>query len=266
MTRVLTALVLLPLFILLVVYGSDFQFFLLAEGIILLGLTEFLGFLDRGTRFLRVLGAGLGMATAYGLAVFPGPGFFYLCLIGILFLPFLWSFTQNLENPERVRISMTAVFGILYVSFPCALLILLRGTEGGGLYILWVCLPTFMGDTAAYWIGRRWGKTPFAPTISPKKTLEGTVGGAAGSVALSFFIGLGFIPTVDGWDCLIIGLITGVFGITGDLVESAIKRGFGVKDSGWIVPGHGGLLDRIDSLLMAGPVSYVYILFFVVPG
>ena len=225
MTRVLTALVLLPLFIFLVVCGSAFHFFLLGEGIILIGLMEFLGFLKRGTWVLRVLGAGLGMGAAYGMAVFPGPGFFYLCLTGILFSPFLWSFTQNLENPERVQISVTAVFGILYVSLPCALLSLLRGMEGGDLYLLWVCLPTFMGDTAAYWIGRRWGKTPFAPTISPKKTWEGTVGGAAGSVVLSFFIGLGFIPTVNGWDCLIIGLITGVLGMMGDLVESGPTQG-----------------------------------------
>lgn len=266
MTRVLTALVLLPLFILLVVYGSPIHFFLLGEGAILLGLVEFLGFIPQATFVLRILAAGLGIATALALQGFLGPGFLYFCLIGILFLPVLWSFTQNLQNLERVQISAMVVFGILYVSVPCGLLISLRGMEWGDFYILWICLPTFAGDTLAYWIGRVWGKTLFAPTISPKKTWEGTIAGAAGSLVLSFGIGLGYIPIVNGWDCLIIGLITGILGMMGDLVESVLKRGFGVKDSGWIVPGHGGLLDRIDSLLLAGPVSCVYILFFVVPG
>lgn len=265
MIRIITTLVLLPLFIILILYGTPFHFFLFIEIVIVLCLLEYFALLEKGKPRFRVVGIGLGILTVSSLVPMGHPWYFLSAILCTLFFPFLWSCGQTKENSDRVYFSVMAVFGILYVSVPLAMLALLRTMDGGGKFLLLICLATWMGDTMAYWVGQGMGKTPFAPTISPKKTWEGTVGGVIGSVGFTFLAGWGFIPTLTGLDCLIIGLIVGVLGTLGDLTESVLKRGFGVKDSGWIIPGHGGLLDRTDSLLLSGPVAFIYILLVVIP-
>ena len=125
-----------------------------------------------------------------------------------------------------------------------------------------VALPLWLGDTAAYFIGKRFGKTPLAPKISPKKTVEGAIANLVTAVVASFLIGAllnnNLVSPIPQTALLAVGLITGILGQVGDLLESALKRSAGVKDSGNILPGHGGILDRIDSLLFASvPASVV---------
>ena len=116
-----------------------------------------------------------------------------------------------------------------------------------------------MFDTASYFTGRRWGRRPFFPSISPKKTIEGFVGGMAGVIVLSVAAGImageALLPHV-----VVVSILAALAGQAGDLSESLIKRDRGVKDSSGIIPGHGGILDRFDSLFFAGPVVYAYIL------
>src|SRR5262249_1797475 len=116
-------------------------------------------------------------------------------------------------------------------------------------------------DTAAYYIGSSLGRKALAPRVSPKKTVEGAVGGVLGALAAAFIARVWFINRLSVADCVILGLALGGIGILGDLFESMLKRGAGMKDSAALVPGHGGILDRVDSLLYAGPVLYYYYLF-----
>ncbi len=116
-------------------------------------------------------------------------------------------------------------------------------------------------DTAAYYIGTTFGRRPLAPRVSPKKTVEGAVGGVMGALLAAFVASVWFYRRLSVLDCVVLGLALGTIGLLGDLVESMLKRGAGMKDSASLVPGHGGILDRVDSLLYAGPVLYYYYLF-----
>ncbi|MEZ4465465.1 MAG: phosphatidate cytidylyltransferase [bacterium] len=136
----------------------------------------------------------------------------------------------------------------------------MNGAEGGWVVVL-VMAITFGGDIGGYFAGRFLGRHKLYPTVSPKKTVEGAVGGLALGVggallARATFPGLGGLTVVD---CLVLGIGGVTFGILGDLVESLIKRACGAKDSGTLIPGHGGLLDRIDALLFAGPFCAFYL-------
>jgi phosphatidate cytidylyltransferase len=162
---------------------------------------------------------------------------------------------------------MTA--GSLYIGWLLGLLVSLRlepGTlafpEAGRNFVFLTLFATFASDTAAYFTGRATGRHKLAPGISPGKTWEGAVGGVAGAViiGLLFTLGTPLQLHLDYWQAVLLGLLISVLGQIGDLAESLLKRNTGVKDSGGLMPGHGGLLDRIDSILFAGAVVYLYYL------
>jgi phosphatidate cytidylyltransferase len=162
------------------------------------------------------------------------------------------------------------VAGILYVGWLLSYLVALRlepGTlsfpEAGRNFTFLAFFATFGSDTMAYFIGRAIGRHKMAPRISPAKTWEGAIAGLVGAVAVTLLFKL---PTplqlpLSYWQAVLLGLLVSVFGQCGDLVESWLKRSAGVKESGRLMPGHGGLLDRIDSLLFAGVVVYFYYIF-----
>lgn len=150
------------------------------------------------------------------------------------------------------------IFGLVYCMVPVLLLSDLAGSFVD--YEPYIALAPFLliwtNDTMAYLTGRAVGHTPFFPRISPKKTWEGTIGGVIFTVALAAFIG----PKLGGWSqqgWILAAVIVGIFGTLGDLVESMLKRSVGVKDSGSIMPGHGGFLDRFDSFIFAVPFLWV---------
>ncbi|WP_298713070.1 phosphatidate cytidylyltransferase [Chitinophaga sp.] len=163
-----------------------------------------------------------------------------------------------------------SLLGLMYVTVPFGLLVDLSFTEVPGHHapgylipLLLICF-IWINDTMAYIVGSLIGRTPFAPTISPKKTIEGTVGGMILAVAAAgvfgHFWGHQWLP-LQHWIAL--SAIAAVFGTAGDLLESRLKRLAGVKDSGNIMPGHGGFLDRFDSLLVAAPFAWIYVSLFV---
>lgn len=149
--------------------------------------------------------------------------------------------------------------GILYIGFGFAFMLeTIWKEETGFAYSLLVLIVTWSNDSGAYFVGRKWGKKKLWPAISPKKTIEGSLGGVGFGIFFAlvvwiFYPELGSIPYV-----LFLGLIIAVVGQIGDLVESAIKRTTGVKDSGKILPGHGGVLDRFDSLIFSFLVLYIF--------
>jgi phosphatidate cytidylyltransferase len=157
--------------------------------------------------------------------------------------------------------------GILYIGWLLGLLVALRiepGTaafpEAGRNFLFLALFTTFGSDTAAYFVGKAIGRHKMAPHISPGKTWEGAAAGLLGGVIITllFIIDTPLQLPLSYWQAIVLGLLISFFGQCGDLVESLLKRNFGVKDSGTLMPGHGGLLDRLDSILFAGVVVYLY--------
>jgi phosphatidate cytidylyltransferase len=186
-----------------------------------------------------------------------------LSLILLVFLP----------NKEGVFTGWAwTIAGILYVGWLLSLLVELRlqpGTEAfpeaGRNFVFLALFATFGSDTAAYFIGRAIGRHKLAPNISPGKTWEGAIAGLFGAVIISLLFTLNTplqLPLNYG-QAILLGLLISVFGQLGDLAESLLKRNSGVKDSGSLMPGHGGLLDRMDSVVFAGVVVYLYYIFVV---
>lgn len=128
----------------------------------------------------------------------------------------------------------------------------------GLIWLVLVLVCTWSSDTLAYLVGRRWGKRRMAPELSPGKTLEGAVGGVLGSTIAAWVVVMSYSP-LPLWPVLSLGFITGLAAQIGDLVESAIKRLAGIKDAGNLIPGHGGVLDRFDSMLFTAPLVYYYV-------
>lgn len=154
------------------------------------------------------------------------------------------------------------IFGIVYIPFLLSLLVLIYSFENGHLWVLWLLFVTIANDTGSYYAGSFYGKRHLAPNISPKKTYMGTVGGVLGSVFIGFvFCYLFFHSLEKALMAIPCAVLLAVAGQVGDLFASAMKRVAGVKDSGVILPGHGGMLDRIDGLLFAIPVLYVLRIF-----
>jgi phosphatidate cytidylyltransferase len=150
------------------------------------------------------------------------------------------------------------VLGYVYLPVMLSHLILLRGGAKGVIWIFFVIVLAFSGDIAAFYIGRTFGKRKLMPHVSPGKTVEGLLGLAAGSVAGCLVYRYFLLPEVPVVHIVVLGLAGGIIGQLGDLFESLIKRASGAKDSGEILPGHGGILDRLDCLLFIVPFVYYY--------
>jgi phosphatidate cytidylyltransferase len=180
------------------------------------------------------------------------------------------------ERSESAVNAAVTLLGVVYVGWLFSYMVFLHGIPGkilvplpfvtlpetprGSWMVLYMIAVSWGSDMGAYFVGRRWGRVPLAPRISPAKTREGAFGGLLGGVVMSLLWGTWVaVPLVH---CLVLGAVLGVLAQVGDLCESAIKRDFGVKDFGALLPGHGGLLDRFDSVLLTAPVAYYYLIFF----
>ncbi len=157
------------------------------------------------------------------------------------------------------------IAGILYVGWLLSHLVALRGLDDGRNWVFFVLFVTWVSDTSAFFVGRRLGRHKLAPNISPGKTWEGAIGGVCGAIIMSilFFTSTLFQLPIIYWQVILLSVLVSVFGQLGDLVESLFKRNTGVKDSGKLMPGHGGVLDRIDSVVFAGAVVYYYVIWVV---
>jgi phosphatidate cytidylyltransferase len=152
------------------------------------------------------------------------------------------------------------IAGILYIGWLLSHLVALRGLDSGRNLVFLVLFVTWVSDTTAFLIGRRFGRHKLAPAISPAKTWEGTTGGICGAIIVSilFFTPTPFQLPLGGGQVILLSVLVSILGQVGDLIESLLKRNLGVKDSGRLMPGHGGVLDRIDRLILAGVVVYYY--------
>jgi len=254
-SRVLVALVALPVVLGVVWLGGWWLFALLAAGAVV-ALHEY----TTMTRQLRpvLLGGYLGVLAMLLGATQGGP----VWLLGGFMLGIAFTFVLHLvaetRQPPTVAIGAT-VLGVAWIGFGLAHIALLRDTEEGRLIVFTVLIAVFAADTMAFFAGRLLGRHKLAPTMSPGKTWEGFVAGTIAAVAVAFFA-LYDQDVVTTGESLLLGLVIGVAATLGDLFESAVKRDLGVKDSGRLLAGHGGVLDRVDSLLWAGPAAYIALL------
>ncbi|MDO8738013.1 phosphatidate cytidylyltransferase [Candidatus Deferrimicrobium sp.] len=205
----------------------------------------------------RAGGVALAVLVFFSAALLPG-SFGVPALLVCVLLSVFHALPGAFDPAEKARRAATFCLGAVYVGgllsmYPRTLL-LPRGEH----WVLLGILAVAAGDTMAYFTGRAIGRRKLAPAISPNKTVEGAVGGLLGSVGCAVLYAHGFLPGVPAGYAAAAGAAVGIFGQAGDLFESLIKRTAGVKDSGTILPGHGGILDRADGILAAGPVLYLF--------
>lgn len=245
----------LPLLIILFLGGYVLFAACLVIGI--MGVREFYN----GFRKLDVK-PSLGIACAAAAALYAinltGARYewYMLWFFGVVLVSLLYLF--NIEN-RKLEDAMATITGIFYVVFFSFHVTLVDQTEYSSM--VWLIVITAFGtDVMAYFSGYLLGKHKLCPKISPKKTIEGSIGGILGSVILSGIFGYFVMPDLLV-HCLIIGVLGGIVSQFGDLTASIFKRKMGIKDYGNLIPGHGGILDRFDSVLFTGPMVYYYIVF-----
>jgi phosphatidate cytidylyltransferase len=186
-----------------------------------------------------------------------------LLLTSAVILPLLWLLGRKKKEGAFLGWAWT-LGGIIYVGWLLSYLVALRGIklpgieEAGRNFVFFALFTTFASDTAAFFVGRAWGKHKLAPKISPGKTWEGTIAGVFGAIIVSLLFTL-LLP-LGYWQAIVLGIVVSIFGQLSDLVESLFKRNMGVKDSSHLIPGHGGFLDRIDSVVFVGVVVYYYVI------
>jgi phosphatidate cytidylyltransferase len=163
------------------------------------------------------------------------------------------------STEHRWNDAVVILLGALYIGFPLSTVVSTRTLPGGEWLVLFLAVVTWASDIGAYYAGTLWGKHPLLPSISPKKTVEGVLGGLVLAVGVAFLAQQWFTSELSLADAVILGVLLTIAGLLGDLFESMIKRRTGVKDSGGILPGHGGMLDRLDSLLFTAPTFYYYV-------
>jgi phosphatidate cytidylyltransferase len=256
-SRILIGAALLPVVLWLVWLGGWWLFSLAFVGGIL-ALHE-LYVIARGLRPL-VLGGYAGLVLVLVCTELGGPPWLVAGIGGTFVLSFL-VFGISDARPSFTAAMGTTMLGVVWVAGGLAALVLIRDADRGRLALLTVLLAVWADDTAAYFVGRTIGRHRMAPTLSPKKSWEGFVAGAAAAIAVAFFALYQDRNTyLSIWQAVALGASIAVAAALGDLFESAVKRDVGVKDSGRLLGGHGGFLDRLDAPLFAGPAAYAVLL------
>ncbi|MEA3428448.1 MAG: phosphatidate cytidylyltransferase [Thermodesulfobacteriota bacterium] len=175
-----------------------------------------------------------------------------------LILSGLISLRYFKTNPSVVELIARQALSIIYIPLFLSCMVLIRNDADGIVWIFFLLILVSAGDTGAFYVGRLWGQYKLCPAVSPGKTIEGAIGGLAATLGAGLIFMNCFLKSLLLWPGILFFLSIGVVGQVGDLFESELKRYAGVKDSGSILPGHGGILDRIDALLFAAPVAYFF--------
>ena len=265
--RLLTAVVAVPLLILAINWKLPYGVWLWVLAAQITGLREWMAMTLPGESLTtRWLGVAVGVAYGAALCWYPNAQVVLLGLCAITIIGFLlFLFRHGAIETVAQRVSMW-ITGILYAGVLIVPLALfkIRELPGGGLWI-YVCLSSaWLSDTFAYFAGRFlsrfWGRKLWE-AISPKKTMIGGLGGVVGSLFALTVAKLWYLPFLSWVDVLAIAIPANILGQLGDLIESLVKRSVGVKDSGVLLPGHGGMLDRIDALILVVPYVYAYACF-----
>jgi phosphatidate cytidylyltransferase len=285
MKRVLTAVVLIPV-VLLIVFKAPWPIFdFVVAAIVILTLREYLDVTDAyGIKPFRWITYLVSMLVVLGFTLYnfrwmgwwlPTAAFSVIALAYLLVLIFGVPAVFRRDMKMVVPAAAMSAFGVFYIAFSLALLIRLRHMSQSEYLIVFILFSVWGGDIAAYYIGKNFGRHKLAPVVSPNKSWEGAIASVIASIGIAVLVfhfrqNINALfthePDPDVLDpaplgmlhVIVLGLVTNVAAQFGDLFESALKRGAGVKDSGTLLPGHGGMLDRIDALLFAIPVVWYY--------
>jgi phosphatidate cytidylyltransferase len=261
MTRVLSGAALLVLAAALVWFAPDALFFAAAQGLLLAASLEYVGLAGRCG--FAISTAATWFAAALTCSAFAGrllgnAGDIPLDIVLMAALVALCGAALSLwrEGADALGMASAALFPALYLGLPIGAMVSIRFWHGREALAL-LMLTVIVSDTAQYYSGRLFGRRLLAPRISPKKTVAGAVGGFVAGTLLMAVAGAWWMPAFPAPLRAVLGIAVVAAGIAGDLFESMLKRSAGVKDSSSVIPGHGGVLDRIDALLLAAPVYYV---------
>ncbi len=251
-----------PAVLFLILYTSAFWLSAAVSVVTLLALLEYTnlsvtGDRDRLTDLFGVLSGVLMPPLCY----LYGKEVFLPLIIGSLFVFFLAGILRNGDFKASALDTALKTLGIVYIALPLSHVILLGNIGSGRLWMIFMLFIIWANDTFAYFTGKTIGRHKLSPFISPNKTVEGAVGGLAGGILAGYILGRYLAIGMGTLEILLFSLLLGLIGIIGDLSESLLKRSAGVKDSGHIIPGHGGVLDRIDSLLFPIPFIYYFLIF-----
>ncbi|MFO0550272.1 MAG: phosphatidate cytidylyltransferase [Polyangiaceae bacterium] len=262
--RLLTAAVAAPLILLLLYLGPAWAWLVFISAATVVGALELFGMTHAEDRVAQLAGVTLTLTVLEVLWFFGKDPrvlvalFLLLPIAGVLLE--LW----RLRDMNRAALRLAAnVFGPIYLGGGMAAIALLKrdgGSDGPGFVVLSLML-SWLSDTGAYFAGRFLGKHKLYEAVSPKKTVEGALGGLAAAVGGALLGSFFYLRSLPALHAIALGIVAGALGQAGDLGESLIKRSVGVKDSGGIVPGHGGILDRVDALLVTATFCFLYISF-----
>lgn len=288
--RVATALVLIPLVLLLVLKAPLYVMAIVAGAVALLAIAEFLKLAEHYNiqplwkptyAFVALFFVFVIVATTNRVPLVETTAMIYGLALAAALAPFVFLSIamRRPELPSGYPAAAASTFAFTYVAVPMALLVQIRQQPAGAILVIYTLLAVWAGDIFAYFVGKAIGRHRMSPEISPKKTWEGAIASVVASVVIgtlwfqhavgisTWLLELGLIERRDGLfglqqpqlaTIIVLSAIVNVAAQLGDLVESLIKRGAGVKDSGSILPGHGGMLDRIDAMLFAVPIVWAW--------
>lgn len=268
MKRILTAIVALPILLYTVWSDSPYFFVALTGVAVLLALAEFYGLASKAGCKPQAIPGYAAALVVISSFVFDKPEWIVAALIA-LSITLLGGAVLHPDDMKQSLLSVSAsLFGVIYVALLASCLAGVRmapdaASSSAIPHLASKLLTMFfasvmMTDTGAYYVGRTLGRHKLAPRVSPGKTIEGAIGGFAMAILTGYICRLIFFNEIPISHALALGGAIGVIGQIGDLAESLLKRGAGVKDSGNLLPGHGGMLDRIDSILFCAPLLYYY--------
>lgn len=259
--KIIAALILLPAFIWLIGWAPIWLLALIIGLVVPLASYEFCSMISGPVSSPDSVTTALAAILVYLASLMNQPGI-TLMLIGLIVCLALTKVFLLEKDLSRVGTRAAWItLGSIYTGLLPAFLVMIKRYEadvGGSKLLMMLFALVWINDSAAYFAGNLFGKRKLAPIISPAKTLEGFIGGVAASIILGIFISA-FSPTITLADGLMLGIVMGLMAPAGDLAESALKRGAGLKDSGVFLPGHGGVLDRIDSILFGAPIFLLFI-------
>mgnify|MGYP006287785519 CR=1 FL=1 len=263
--RWITAIVAIPVLVLLIIKGPPAVFAGLIALIAILSMWEYFYIVSGGSKTgllkpVPIAGAAAGLLVI-AAALYGAFSVMFLLVFASLGIGALLSMPAYRSGPQIMETVARQVQGVVYIPLALAALVLLRGQTDGLTWIFFVLFVVFLGDVAAFYVGTYLGRHKLSPAISPGKTVEGALGGLAVNVVVALVFKTLLLAELASGLVVAFALALGIAGQIGDLFESELKRAAGIKDSGGILPGHGGMLDRVDALIFASPVAYAFNLF-----
>lgn len=256
--RWITAIVIVPALFAAIICGPAFLFAIIVMVLILGGMIEYNTMVfEKGGSWEK--GEGLVLGLFIPIAAFIGNSNVMFAMatfaVIIVFLLFLFHAREGLIDLSGLT---KVVFGLIYIPFMLSYIILMRKFDAGVQWVFFIIILAFSGDVSAYYVGKSIGKKKLMPAVSAGKTVEGTLGLIVGSIIGCIVYTFIFFRELSLFHAIIMAFLGSILGQLGDLCESTIKRFFAVKDSGFLLPGHGGVLDRLDSLIFIIPFVYYY--------